>query len=210
MLLPKSTDSKVLGRLIPLLACSVLVFSGCAAQNSDQGTLQASVPAIEAVIEKPAPVVVTDADHCKVISPFGPRKSGKRTRMHQGVDIKADRGCAILAWDEGEVILAGERRGYGLSADVRHSNGLVTRYAHMSRLAVKKGDRVFAGVPVGAIGRTGRATTNHLHFEVLKNGKAVNPMPYLTRGLAQVVSPDQLARTTATAQAKTGKKTAAR
>ena len=188
-----------------LLLSAVLVLSGCAAQQpAPVEPLQTPSDETPAVVES-APEVLKDTHFAKVISPFGPRKSGKHIRQHKGLDIKAAKGCAVLAWDAGEVIVAGKRRGYGLSVDVRHQDGTVTRYAHMSKLAVKKGEQVSSGQTLGAIGRTGRATTNHLHFEVLKNGKAEDPMPHLLAGgLGRVISPEQLARP-ATAQAKTGK-----
>ncbi len=188
--------------LVSVLVCTLFVLSGCAAKTPEPlPVADMQAPPVERVAEKPAPVILTDTSYAKIISPFGPRKSGKRTRVHKGVDIKAPKGCAVLAWDDGDVVVAGKRRGYGLSVDIRHQDGTVTRYAHMSKLAVKRGDRVREGAQLGAIGRTGRATTNHLHFEVLKDGKAVNPVPFLTKGLAQVVSPDKLGAKTVTAQA---------
>ena len=188
-----------------LLLSAVIVLSGCAAQQpAPVEPIQTPADETPVVVES-VPEVLKDTHFAKVISPFGPRKSGKNVRQHKGLDIKAAKGCAILAWDAGEVTVAGKRRGYGLSVDVRHQDGTITRYAHMSKLAVKKGEQVSSGQALGAIGRTGRATTNHLHFEVLKNGKAEDPAPHLLAGgLGRVISPEQLSRP-ATAQAKAGK-----
>lgn len=193
----------------PALFCllSVMVLAGCAAKVEEPVAPVVVAPPSDTLAVKKAEPVVAEAPHVKLTSPFGPRKLGKKSRMHKGVDLKAPKGCAVLAYDSGEVTVAGKRRGYGLSVDVKHSDGTVTRYAHMSKLAVKRGERVAKGDALGAIGRTGRASTNHLHFEVLKDGQAVNPMPYLEEGFAQLISPDSLSRVK-TAEAATRSKNA--
>ena len=101
----------------------------------------------------------------KVISPFG----GKR--HHGGTDIKTRAGDTLRAAFPGEVILSGPHYGYGNCVVLRHANGLETLYSHNSRNLVKVGQWLQAGEPVGIEGRTGRATTDHLHFETRVKGK---------------------------------------
>ena len=84
-----------------------------------------------------------------------------------------------LAAADGVVIWAGWRNGYGLTVEIDHGNGIVTRYAHHSKIGVKVGDVVRAGDTVGKTGTTGRSTGTHLHFEVIKNGKFQNPLDYI-------------------------------
>lgn len=102
----------------------------------------------------------------KVISPYG----GKR--RHGGTDIKTFAGDTIRAAFPGEVIISGPYYGYGNCVIMRHANGLETLYSHNSRNLVKMGQWLQPGEPVGIEGRTGRATTDHLHFEVRVRGRS--------------------------------------
>lgn len=97
------------------------------------------------------------------------------SRMHQGLDFAAPTGTPVLASAGGTVIMAGWGGGYGNVVQIRHSNGLVTRYAHLSRIGVKQGQTVAQGARIGAVGSTGLSTGPHLHYEVWVNGKPVNP-----------------------------------
>ena len=106
--------------------------------------------------------------------PFTGRKA-----FHEGVDIAARRGSEVRAMAAGVVTFAGRKPGYGLVIEVNHGNGYQTRYAHAQELIAKDGDRLEKGDPVALVGRTGRATGTHVHIEVLKNGKAVNPGGHL-------------------------------
>jgi murein DD-endopeptidase MepM/ murein hydrolase activator NlpD len=98
-------------------------------------------------------------------------------RRHQGTDYAASSGTPVRAIGDGIVIAAGTRGGYGNSIDVRHANGIVTRYGHLRGYAkgVRGGARVAMGQTIGYVGMTGLATGPHLHFEVLVNGVARNP-----------------------------------
>tara|TARA_B100000678_G_scaffold269447_1_gene256600 strand:- start:283 stop:1320 length:1038 start_codon:yes stop_codon:yes gene_type:complete len=96
-------------------------------------------------------------------------------RMHKGLDIAAPRGSAIRAAAAGTVIFAGRAGGYGNLIKIRHNNGYVTVYGHMNNFAVRAGTRVDRGQRIGAVGSTGISTGPHVHYEVLKNGRAVNP-----------------------------------
>jgi murein DD-endopeptidase MepM/ murein hydrolase activator NlpD len=98
-------------------------------------------------------------------------------RRHQGTDYAANSGTPVRAIGDGLVVAAGSRGGYGNVVDVRHTNGIVTRYGHLRGFAksVRSGTRVAMGQTIGYVGMTGLATGPHLHFEVLVNGVARNP-----------------------------------
>ena len=104
-----------------------------------------------------------------VISPYG------GARRHSGVDLKTKPNDEIYAAFDGEVVASGPYYGYGNCIRIRHAYGLETLYSHQSKNMVKKGDKVKAGQVIGLTGRTGRATTEHLHFEVSFGGKRLDP-----------------------------------
>ncbi|WP_291587901.1 M23 family metallopeptidase [Bacteroides sp.] len=105
----------------------------------------------------------------KVISPYGTR------RGHSGADLKTCAGDTIRAAFSGVVRMSKPYAAYGNVVVIRHSNGLETIYSHNVKNLVQSGDRVLAGQPVALTGRTGRATTEHLHFETRINGQHFNP-----------------------------------
>ena len=107
---------------------------------------------------------------CKVISPYG----GKR--HHGGVDLKTRPNDSIHVAFDGEVVRSGPFSGYGNCVIVKHANGLETLYSHQSKNLVKTGEKVRAGQVIGLTGRTGRATTEHLHLETKFNGRRFNPI----------------------------------
>ncbi|MCY4524534.1 MAG: M23 family metallopeptidase [Halobacteriovoraceae bacterium] len=107
----------------------------------------------------------------KVTSHFG-RRWGKD---HQGIDIAAREGSHILAADDGVAAFSGKMGGYGRVMVISHLNGLFTVYAHNKVNYIKKGERVSRGQVIGQVGRSGKATGPHLHFEIRKNGHAINP-----------------------------------
>jgi murein DD-endopeptidase MepM/ murein hydrolase activator NlpD len=98
---------------------------------------------------------------------------------HPGIDIAARSGTPVLAAGEGTVTFAGTDPVYGNLVVLAHGLGLETRYGHNTRLNVQEGDRVSRGQPIAAVGSTGNSTAPHLHFEVLRNGVAVDPAQYL-------------------------------
>jgi murein DD-endopeptidase MepM/ murein hydrolase activator NlpD len=108
------------------------------------------------------------------IDPF----SGRR-EFHRGVDFSGERGSDILAVADGVVAFSGRHNSYGNMVDIDHGNGYMTRYAHNQINLVKPGQRVRAGEVIGKMGATGRATGTHLHFEVWKNDRSVNPQQFL-------------------------------
>ena len=99
--------------------------------------------------------------------------------LHKGLDFAGPMGAPIYAAAEGRVSFVGRKSGYGNVVEITHGNGLVTRYAHMSRFSSRVGQSVGAGDVIGAIGSTGRSTGPHLHFEGRLHGRAVNPRPVL-------------------------------
>jgi len=121
-------------------------------------------------------------------SKFGPRKHPilKTVRLHAGVDWAAPTGTPVYAAAAGKVQFSGDGKGYGNLLIIGHTNGLETRYAHLNKFAAngKAGNNVQAGDLIGYVGTTGRSTGPHLHFEVRKDGKPVDPIPYMSGGNA--------------------------
>jgi murein DD-endopeptidase MepM/ murein hydrolase activator NlpD len=116
-------------------------------------------------------------------STFGNREdplNGRRA-FHAGVDFAAPAGTSIHAAAAGTVVFADFNAAYGWSVELAHGNGLVTRYAHASRLLVARGAVVRQGDTIAQVGSSGRSTGPHLHFEVLKDGTATDPQRYLAR-----------------------------
>lgn len=148
-------------KIIALIGILVLLMSGCA---------HAQYATAEALPEYqwwcyPLP-------GAKVISPFGGR------RHHSGTDIKTKPDDNILAAFDGEVVFSGKYGGYGNLIRIKHSCGLETYYSHNSKNLVNVGDHIKAGQVIALTGRTGRASTEHLHFETRVKGKAVNSDKY--------------------------------
>lgn len=100
-------------------------------------------------------------------------------RPHEGIDIAAPKGTPILAAAKGQVIFVGRRGDYGLLVEIDHGFGLVTRYAHASVVSVRRGQIVERGEKIAAVGATGLATGPHLHYEVMLNGRPVDPKRYI-------------------------------
>ena len=120
-----------------------------------------------------------------VSSNFGMRRHpilGYR-RMHAGMDFRARRGTPIVAVTDGKVLSAGRAGGCGITVKIQHAGNLATRYCHMSRMAVRSGANVKRGQVIGYVGSTGLSTGPHLHYEMYRNGKAINPasVKFVTR-----------------------------
>jgi murein DD-endopeptidase MepM/ murein hydrolase activator NlpD len=109
------------------------------------------------------------------IDPF----SGKK-EQHKGIDIAGKEGSDVLALGDGVVVWSGKRTGYGNLVEIDHGNGYATRYGHNKEQLVKAGDTVRKGQAVALMGSTGRSTGPHVHIEVLRDGKQVNPTKYLS------------------------------
>jgi murein DD-endopeptidase MepM/ murein hydrolase activator NlpD len=100
-------------------------------------------------------------------------------RAHRGVDLSAPIGTRVVAPANGTVRSVGWRIGYGLTIEMEHSGGVVTRYAHLRSAYVRRGDQVAMGTAIAAVGTSGLSTGPHLHFEVLVNGRPVDPIKFL-------------------------------
>lgn len=116
-----------------------------------------------------------------ISSGFGERNdpfTGKKA-THEGLDFAGIKGSEVLAVASGAVTWAGSSQGYGKLLEIDHGNGYITRYAHNDQLLVKAGDSVTAGQQIATMGATGRASSPHVHFEVLYKGKTVNPYKFV-------------------------------
>jgi len=133
----------------------------------------AALPAAAA----PCPIAMPVAGEFS--SGFGARQG----RIHPGVDIRAPVGTPVQAAVAGRVAFVGTYYAYGLMVEIEHSDGTRARYAHLSSFApgTQAGTMVSAGQRIGAVGRTGRTTGANLHVELRRDGRAVNPWPWLTR-----------------------------
>jgi murein DD-endopeptidase MepM/ murein hydrolase activator NlpD len=118
-----------------------------------------------------------------ISSYFGMRNdpfTGKRN-MHRGMDFAGKEGSEVVAVAAGVITWAGERYGYGKLVEINHGKGYITRYGHNKTLEVEVGDRVRQGQTISRMGSSGRSTGPHVHFEVLRNGKVVDPLKYVER-----------------------------
>lgn len=111
-------------------------------------------------------------------SPFGWR-TDPWPEFHPGVDLEADYGAPVRAAAAGDVVTAGWDSGYGIKVDIDHGNRYHTWYAHLSRVAVSPGQHVIKGQIIAYVGATGEATGPHLHYQVMLDGQAIDPAPYL-------------------------------
>lgn len=131
-----------------------------------------------------APVHMPITGNFRQSSGYGNRKdpfTGGRA-FHSGLDFAAPSGTAVLSAADGVVSFVGEKSGYGKVVEVDHGNGLLTRYAHLSAFIARQGQRVVTGTPIAKVGSTGRSTGPHLHFEVHRADKSLDPKPFLDAG----------------------------
>lgn len=121
------------------------------------------------------------ATNYRLSSPFGWRSDPFRNtrKFHAGMDIATPKGNPVVAAADGIVTFTGWRMGYGNLVEVRHENGFTTRYGHLSKGLVQEGQRVVAGDLIALVGSTGRSTGPHLHFEVRKEDRPLNPFPFI-------------------------------
>ncbi len=133
---------------------------------------------------KTMPVAVPLKARLKVNSPFGPRHDPfrKTGAMHTGIDYGAKWGAPVYSTAKGKVVRAGWMGGYGRVIEILHAHGIITRFAHLSRIDVSVGDSVRKNEIVGRVGSSGRSTGAHLHYETRVNGKAVNPNKFMRAG----------------------------
>jgi murein DD-endopeptidase MepM/ murein hydrolase activator NlpD len=182
-----------------LLALAALaVFGGTLGWHSAHARVRRADAAQPAVASRPAPVATDKAPARETIhnplpdpvshgdafvwpviapisSPFGPRAGS----YHHGLDLAANAGTPIHAARSGTVLLAGVVTGYGNTVILKHPDGTRTLYGHCSKLLVHPGQLVGQGDVIGLVGSTGHSTGPHLHFEIIVNDKAQDPLVYL-------------------------------
>lgn len=130
------------------------------------------------------PIAAPMAEY-KLNSGFGYRRDPfrKRGAMHTGLDFGGPKNAAVEATAPGTVVEAGRAGAYGIMVVIDHGMGIETRYAHLSRALVRVGEKVALGERIGLMGRTGRATGPHLHYEIRVDGRPLNPKPFLEAGV---------------------------
>lgn len=144
-------------------------FDAILAGLEEQKEKWAHIPSIN-----PVPAGWTSSGFGKRVDPFTNKEA-----MHLGLDFSAPTGTPIYATADGVVKSAGRQREYGLTVEIDHGNGIVTRYAHNKKLEVKRGQKVARGQLIARVGKTGRATAPHMHYEVRVDGSPVNPWRYI-------------------------------
>lgn len=134
----------------------------------------------------PAIMPVKGTDIYRISSHFGHRTDPfyKVTKFHGGIDFSGPTGLGIYATGDGVVVKVEKiKNGYGNNIIIDHGYGYKTRYAHLQTIKVKKGEKVKRGQEIGTLGSTGKSTAPHLHYEVIKNNKAVNPINFFYNDL---------------------------
>lgn len=130
---------------------------------------------------RPPAKLLWPIERSSISSLFGPRRdplTGER-RHHHGIDLATESGRVVGAAARGYVVRAGWTGGYGLLVEIRHPGDVTTRYSHLSAILCRPGDALEPGQPVGLVGKTGRATGPHLHFEVWRGGRPRDPLAWL-------------------------------
>ncbi len=137
---------------------------------------------IPRAVRKPTPKLAGNGQFIRpvagnIISSYGPKKGGLH---NDGINIKAVRGTPVRAAQNGIVVYAGdELKGYGNLVLIKHGNNMMSAYAHMNKILIKRGAKILRGESIGTVGSTGSVDTPQLHFEIRKGAKPVNPEPYL-------------------------------
>lgn len=184
IMLHKQSNSKQHWKLLLILPLITGFIYSCSTEEviKEKDNLTVSLP--NELQENSTSHFVPPIDEQEVIrvnSGYGKRKSpiNKQTKKHLGVDLAAPRGTNVMAALNGEITFAEREAGYGKLIIIKHANNLETKYAHLSYINVSAGDKIKAGSVIGKVGLTGNTSGPHLHFEVLKNGKHVDPNFYL-------------------------------
>ncbi len=181
--------------VVAVLAMAAAPLAVTAGPTSTESFAVPEAPPMTAVAEPAGPVTRLISFEAPVRghsinSPFGLRRlPGQQARNHEGIDIAAPRGTGVYVAAEGSVLRTGyDPAGYGRFVEIRHPNGMTTLYGHLSRLDVASGDPVEAGARIGLVGSTGRSTGPHLHFEVRRGERQVNPVKVMGRAFEVVVA----------------------
>jgi murein DD-endopeptidase MepM/ murein hydrolase activator NlpD len=141
------------------------------------------------LLSAPSIQPVENSENTKLVSGFGGRINPfhKGHYNHPGVDFTSARGAAVVATGAGRVIKAIKgstlQAGYGNYVDIEHGNGLITRYAHLDDVTVRVGQKVDKGFTIGTVGMSGGSVAPHVHYEIIRKGDQVDPVPYMLEGL---------------------------
>lgn len=182
---------------LALIGMGVLAMAaapGAGTATDDDLALPAAPPVV-AVVEPAGPVMREVGFEAPlrgfpVNSPYGMRRMAGEPapRVHRGVDFAAPLGTGVFAAAEGTVIRIGHQAdGFGHFVEILHPNGMVTLYAHLSRIDVRSGQQLLAGERLGLVGNSGYSTGPHLHLEVRRNGRPIDPARVLGRSFQVVV-----------------------
>lgn len=187
-----SGQAAVLGA-VAILAMAAAPLTPAAA--TDEAFAVPEAPPVTAVATAAGPVMrmITFQEPVRgygVNSAFGMRRlPGSAARHHDGVDIAAPTGTGVRVAAEGRVLRTGyDAGGYGRFIEVQHPNGMSSLYGHLSRIDVASGDAVASGQRIGLVGSTGRSTGPHLHFEVRRGDRQVNPVKVMGHEFAMAVA----------------------
>ena len=128
--------------------------------------------------------LISPVDQYYVASRFGRRRDpiNKRWAVHKGLDLAGPAGQKIRSPADGRIVYAGNKGLFGRFIEIDHGAGIRTRYGHLRRVLVKRGQRVIHGQEIGILGSSGRSTGPHVHYEILVDGKQVNPAKFLKAG----------------------------
>jgi murein DD-endopeptidase MepM/ murein hydrolase activator NlpD len=187
VLLASSADFKSIMMAVNTRASS-LVHRSAITNEAFGASLHISRKKIETLQAIPTIQPVDNTQIDLLVSGFGDRINPfhKGIYNHPGVDFAAPRGSAVFATAPGVVKVVKKTRleaGYGNYIEIDHGNGYVTRYAHLDDIHIRRGERVYKGKVIGSSGNSGGSVAPHLHYEVIKNGIAVDPVNYLLEGL---------------------------
>ncbi len=174
---PRGLKANIGGPFVPLDQSASFDIHLNALDGSLKALNKVSATARALPLQKPLTTLNTSSRFGSRVDPFNGRMS-----MHTGTDYRAKRGTPVFSAGGGVVIEAKRNGGYGKTIKVQHRNGYTTRYAHLSRILVKAGQRINAGDVIGKVGSTGRSTGPHLHYELRKNGESINPGRYMKAG----------------------------
>jgi len=161
--------------LYPTFAIALVLILWPADARADSVATQAEVPAPAPLTVKPVPGELSSEFGLRADPVRTKRRRKQRRKVHKGLDFVAQRGTLVHAAGPGVVLRAQVSGSYGRLVIVDHGAGQQTRYAHLQRIKVRRGQRIEAGTVVGKVGSSGRVTGPHLHFEVRQDGIAVPP-----------------------------------
>ena len=182
-----SNQKKSIMMKVSLVAISVLLlvvihFNHSLTLENEPITEKPLIPSIAHVHFTDPPSTCPLQGDCEVTSGYGMRMHpiSKIKKLHKGIDLKAPTGTPVYATSDGEVIkVKMQTTGYGQHIVIQHDDHFKSLYAQLSRMDVKVGDQVKRGDLIGAVGSSGTSTAPHLHYEVIKDGEAVDPEAYL-------------------------------